>query len=154
MGYRSIDRLRLRCHIGLKDWGSATPVLRLDVDSNGESLAFGVNRRYAMTMDAIKDQVAGSLLRSARLGLGLSQTGFADVLGIAQPTLSAYESGRRQPTLPTLLRMLNRAGLDLQLELVERDDHDRVLAEWERTLDDATRQRLRSQGYRLVSDAA
>ena len=59
-----------------------------------------------------------------------------------------------QPTLPTLLRMLNRTGLDLRLELVERDDHDRVLAEWERTLDEATRERLRSRGYRLVSDAA
>jgi transcriptional regulator with XRE-family HTH domain len=105
-------------------------------------------------MDTIEDQVAGSLLRSARLRLGLSQTAFADVLGIAQPTLSAYESGRRQPTLPTLLRMLNRAGLELRLELVERDDHDQVLAEWESTLDDATRQRLRAQGYRLVSDAA
>ncbi|MDK1010738.1 MAG: hypothetical protein QGM48_06645 [Actinomycetota bacterium] len=49
--------------------------------------------------------------------------------------------------------MLNRAGLDLRLELAERDDHDKVLAEWERTLDDATRVRLRSQGYRLASDA-
>lgn len=107
-----------------------------------------------MGMDTIKEQVAGALLRSARLRLGLSQTGFADLVGIAQPTLSAYESGRRQPTLPTLLRMLTKAGLDLRLELVERDDHDRVLAEWERTLDDATRRRLRSQGYRLVSDAA
>ena len=131
----------------------------LEADEDDGTLAYLSNRRYAMTMDtmtmdAIDEQVAGALLRSARLGLGLSQTGFADVLGIAQPTLSAYESGRRQPTLPTLLRMLNRAGLDLRLELVERDDHDRVLAEWERTLDDATRQRLRSQGYRLVSDAA
>ena len=76
-----------------------------------------------MAMDAIEEQLVGSLLRSARLRLGLSQTAFADALGIAQPTLSVYESGRRQPTLPALLRMLNRAGLKLRLELVERDDH-------------------------------
>ena len=107
-----------------------------------------------MTMDTIEGRVAGALLRSARLRLGLSQTAFADLVGIAQPTLSAYESGRRQPTLPTLLRMLHRAGLELRMELAERDDHDRVLAEWERTLDEATRQRLRAQGYRLASDAA
>ena len=125
----------------------------LEADAVGGTLAYLSNRRYAMTMNAIDDQVAGSLLRSARLRLGLSQTRFADVLRIAQPTLSAYESGRRQPTLPTLLRMLNRAGLDLRLELAERDDHDKVLAEWERTQDDATRVRLRSQGYRLASDA-
>lgn len=105
-------------------------------------------------METIEERVAGSLLRSARLQLGLSQTAFADLLGIAQPTLSAYESGHRQPTVPTLLRMLNRAGLELRLELADRDDHDRVLAEWERTLDDVTRERLRSQGYRLTSDVA
>jgi len=105
-------------------------------------------------MKTTEEQLAASLLRSARIQLGLSQTQFADVLGIAQPTLSAYESGHRQPTLPTLLRMLNRAGLELRLELVERDDHDVVLAEWETTLNDTTKERLRSQGYRLVSDVA
>jgi len=107
-----------------------------------------------MGMKGMEEQVAGSLLQSARRRLGLSQTAFADLLEIAQPTLSAYESGRRQPTLPTLLRMLARAGLELRLELADRDNHDRVLAEWESTLDDATRQRLQSQGYRLASDAA
>jgi transcriptional regulator with XRE-family HTH domain len=129
-------------------------VVRLESDTDGETPAYLINRRYALSIDAIDGQVAGLLLRSARLRLGLSQTGFADVLGIAQPTLSAYESGRRQPTLPTLLGMLNRVGLDLRLDLVERDDHDRVLAEWEQTLDDATRQRLQSQGYRLVPEPA
>ena len=105
-------------------------------------------------MRGVEERIAGSLLQSARQRLGLSQTAFADLVGIAQPTLSAYESGHRQPTLPTLLRMLERAGLELRLELAERDNHDAVLAEWERTLDDATKQRLRSQGYRLASDAA
>ncbi len=105
-------------------------------------------------MMSIEDRLAGALLQSARVRLGLSQTAFAHLLGIAQPTLSAYESGRRQPTLPTLLRMLARAGLELRLELAARDDHDAVLAEWEQTLSEPTRERLRSQGYRLASDAA
>ncbi len=107
-----------------------------------------------MAMSGIEERVSGSLLQSARLRLGLSQTAFADLLGIAQPTLSAYESGRRQPTLPTLLRMLTRAGLELRLELAERGNHDAVLAEWEQTLSEPTKGRLRSQGYRLASDAA
>ncbi len=102
----------------------------------------------------MEHRVAGSLLHLARTRLGLSQTAFADLLGIAQPTLSAYESGRRQPTLPTLLRLLARAGLDLRLELADLDDHDAVLAQWELTLDDAARERLRARGYRLASDAA
>lgn len=105
-------------------------------------------------MASMEDRVAGSLLQLARTRLGLSQTAFADLLEIAQPTLSAYESGRRQPTLPTLLRLLARAGLELRLELAELDNHDAVLAEWEQTLDEATKERLRAQGYRLASDAA
>jgi len=56
--------------------------------------------------------------------------------------------------LPTLLRLLGRAGLELRLELADLDNHDAVLAEWELTLDDAARERLRAQGYRLASDAA
>ncbi len=107
-----------------------------------------------MNMSEVGETVAGALLRSTRVRLGLSQTAFAGLIGVAQPTLSAYESGRRQPTLPTLLGMLERAGYDLRLEVVERDVHDAVLGEWERSLDDWTRERLRRQGYRLVSDAA
>lgn len=107
-----------------------------------------------MGMSAVEDEVAGALLKSARGRLGLSQHSFADLLGIAQPTLSAYESGRRQPTLPTLLKLLARAGLDLRLQLAERDNHDDVIADWERSLSKNDRARLRAQGYRLVSDAA
>jgi transcriptional regulator with XRE-family HTH domain len=107
-----------------------------------------------MGMSTVEDQVAGALLVSARTRLGLSQTAFAALLGIAQPTLSAYESGRRQPTLPTLLRLLNRAGLDLRLDVVEQDRHDEVLAQWERSLGTPERDRLEAHGYRLVSRSA
>jgi len=102
-------------------------------------------------MESVEDRVACGLLLSARIRLGISQTAFADLLGIAQPTLSAYESGRRQPTLPTLLRLLGRAGLDLRMELADRDRHDEILAEWEHSLDERERARLEAQGYRLVS---
>src|SRR4051794_34132812 len=103
-----------------------------------------------MDMERLEDHVAGALLVSARGRLGLSQTAFAELIGIAQPTLSAYESGRRQPTLPTLMRLLARAGLDLRMELTEQDRHDAILAEWERSLDPRERERLEAQGYRLV----
>ena len=102
----------------------------------------------------VHEEVAGALLRSARIRSGLSQRAFAGLIGVAQPTLSAYESGKRQPTLPTLASMLARAGMELRLELVERDEHDAILGEWEASLDPDTRDRLRRQGYRLVSDAA
>jgi transcriptional regulator with XRE-family HTH domain len=103
-----------------------------------------------MAVGSIEDRVAGALLLSARTELGLSQTAFAELLCIAQPTLSAYESGRRQPTLPTLLRLLSRAGFDLRMELTELDRHDEILAEWERSLDERQRSRLAAKGYRPV----
>lgn len=126
----------------------------LVADTGPESsrpLPLPTHRRYAMDMKRLEDQIAGALLVSARGQLGLSQTAFAELLGIAQPTLSAYESGHRQPTLPMLLRLLARAGLDLRMELAEQDRHDQILAEWERSLDDRDRARLQAQGYRLVS---
>lgn len=76
--------------------------------------------------------VAGSLILSARLKAGLTQRELADRLGVSQPTVAAYESGRRQPTLPTLMRWLTAAGFDLHMALVPLDDHDRVLDSLER----------------------
>src|SRR5438445_1024533 len=105
-------------------------------------------------MRSVGEEVAGALLKSARLRLGLSQHAFAALLGVAQPTLSAYESDRRQPTLPMLLRLLGKAGLELRMQVTDRDDHDDLLAEWELSLSEDTRAQLRAQGYRLTSDAA
>jgi hypothetical protein len=61
--------------------------------------------------------VAATLLLTARERSGLTQRGLADRLGVSQPTIAAYESGRRQPTLHTLMRMLAAAGFDLELDL-------------------------------------
>ena len=49
------------------------------------------------------------------------------LLGITQPVVAAYESGRRQPTVPTLMRMLAAAGFDLRLSLAPHEDQDEVL---------------------------
>jgi transcriptional regulator with XRE-family HTH domain len=71
--------------------------------------------------------VAGSLVLSARLKAGLTQRQLADRLGVTQPVVAAYESGRRQPTVPTLMRMVLAAGFDLRLHLAPHEDHDEVL---------------------------
>ncbi len=71
--------------------------------------------------------VAGSLVLSARLKAGLTQRQLADRLGVTQPVVAAYESGRRQPTVPTLMRIVSAAGFDLRLSLAPHEDHDEVL---------------------------
>jgi predicted nucleotidyltransferase/DNA-binding XRE family transcriptional regulator len=56
---------------------------------------------------------AGALLRQARLRARLSQAELAARAGLTQSVISAYESGRRQPSLPTLARLVEAAGYEL-----------------------------------------
>jgi ABC-type microcin C transport system permease subunit YejB len=42
--------------------------------------------------------------------------------------ISAYERDRRQPTIPTLMGLLEAAGFELSMRLVPSDPHDQVLA--------------------------
>ena len=73
--------------------------------------------------------LSGSLLRLARRQTGLSQRELAAQAGVPQSMIAAYETGRREPTMPTLLKLINATGLDLRLHLAPLEDHDRVLAE-------------------------
>lgn len=72
---------------------------------------------------------AAGLLRYARLKAGLSQAALADRAGVPRTMVSAYERDQRQPTLPTLIRLLRAAGYDLRLGLERYDDHDEVLGQ-------------------------
>ena len=58
--------------------------------------------------------IAG-LLRAARGWAGFSQSLLARLSGIAQPKISAYESGRESPSTRTLVRLLDACGSDLRL---------------------------------------
>jgi uncharacterized protein len=58
-------------------------------------------------------ETAGALLRRARTRAGLSQAELAARAGVTQSVISAYESGHRQPALPTLSALIEAAGYDL-----------------------------------------
>ena len=60
---------------------------------------------------------AGALLRQARRGAGLSQVALAARAGVTQSVISAYESGHRQPSLPTLAALVEAAGYELVAEV-------------------------------------
>jgi predicted nucleotidyltransferase/DNA-binding XRE family transcriptional regulator len=70
-------------------------------------------------MDRV-DDTAGSLLRQARHGAGISQAELASRAGVAQSVISAYEAGRRQPSLPTLARLIDAAGSDLVVDIQQQ----------------------------------
>ena len=59
--------------------------------------------------------VANQVLMKAREAAGLSQAELAQLAGTSRPTLSAYEHGRKSPTLRTATRIVAAAGFDLTL---------------------------------------
>ena len=62
-------------------------------------------------------EMAGSLLRRARVGPGISQAELVLRAAVAQSVISAYEAGRRQPSLPTLARLIDAAVCDLVMDI-------------------------------------
>jgi transcriptional regulator with XRE-family HTH domain len=56
---------------------------------------------------------AAELLEHVRVSSGLTQEELARRAGTSRPTLSAYERGRKSPTVATFARLLSRAGWDL-----------------------------------------
>ena len=62
------------------------------------------------------------MLRDARRRARLSQTDVARRSGIAQSVISAYESGRREPAVPTLVRLIEATGHQLVLEVTPSPD--------------------------------
>src|ERR1051326_4654805 len=59
---------------------------------------------------------ASELLERARVSSGLTQEELARRAGTSRPTLSAYEHGRKSPTVATFARILARAGWELAAE--------------------------------------
>jgi transcriptional regulator with XRE-family HTH domain len=62
---------------------------------------------------------AAVLLRDARYCAGLSQVEIGRRVGVTQSVVSAYESGARQPSVPTLARLVAATGLELDMGLSE-----------------------------------
>jgi transcriptional regulator with XRE-family HTH domain len=58
----------------------------------------------------------GELLERARGSAGLTQGELARRAGTSRPTLSAYEHGRKSPTVATFARLLSEAGWELTAE--------------------------------------
>jgi transcriptional regulator with XRE-family HTH domain len=59
---------------------------------------------------------AAALLGRVRVSSGLTQEELARRAGTSRPTLSAYEHGRKSPTVATFARLLAEAGWELAAE--------------------------------------
>jgi transcriptional regulator with XRE-family HTH domain len=78
------------------------------------------------------DDVAAELIARIRKTSGFSQTELARRSGLDRSVLSAYEHGRRQPSVAALARIAAAAGMELDLKTASSaaaDEHaGRVLA--------------------------
>lgn len=77
---------------------------------------------------------AGNLIRLARHSAGLPQRELARRARTSQAALSAYEAGRKSPSLDTLARIVRASGYDLRIRLTPLDDHDHWVAAYEASL--------------------
>lgn len=66
-------------------------------------------------MSAESDAVAAGLIAQIRSTSGLTQTQLAQRSGLDRSVLSAYEHGRRQPSVAAMARIARGAGLELDL---------------------------------------
>lgn len=63
---------------------------------------------------------AATAIGGARRRAGLTQAQLAKLAGTSQSAIAAYESGKREPTLPTLQRMIRATGQEARL-VIEPD---------------------------------
>jgi uncharacterized protein len=108
----------------------------------------GLYRRSAIVQSVDRRSVsAGTLLRQARKQSRLSQVELATRAGVTQSVISSYESGRRQPSLPALARLIEAAGFELTLQL-RRQPNDL------RRLSGPVGRRVRRQRRAIIAAAA
>ncbi|MEP7112142.1 MAG: helix-turn-helix transcriptional regulator [Ilumatobacteraceae bacterium] len=71
------------------------------------------------------------LIRIARRQAELTQQALAVRAGTSQAAMSAYETGRRSPSVETLCRILAAAGFEVRMRLAAPDTHEpsRVISE-------------------------
>jgi predicted nucleotidyltransferase/DNA-binding XRE family transcriptional regulator len=93
------------------------------------------------------ESTAGRLLREARQRAGLSQTDLASRAGVTQSVISAYESGHRQPAIPTLTALIEATGHELVFSL--RQEPQELTR-----LSGPLGRRVRRNRHRLVAAAA
>lgn len=80
------------------------------------------------------EEYSRHLIRMARRQAGMTQVELAARARTSQAAISAYESGRRSPSVDTLCRILGAAGFEVRMRLSTPDTHDASRRSAERLL--------------------
>ena len=63
------------------------------------------------------EEMAARLIREARTRAGLTQVQLAARAGVTQSVISAYESAKRQPSMPMLVDLVRATGMQLAVQV-------------------------------------
>ena len=61
----------------------------------------------------MKSSDFGERIKTLRLSLGKSQKEFAEFIGIPQPSMSAYENGKNNPTIEVLINIADKCNVSI-----------------------------------------
>jgi transcriptional regulator with XRE-family HTH domain len=112
-----------------------------------------VVRSTAMGKFDAAPTLAAGLIRLARAKAGMTQVQLGERAGVDQQVISAYETGRREPTMPTLTRLLAAAGFEMRIQLAPVDDHDFSILEYLNTLPPDMRAQIEESARTRVEHA-
>jgi len=59
----------------------------------------------------------GRTIRERRKYLGIDQLSFCNIAGLSQHTLSSIENGTGNPSLATLIKILDVLGMELKIDI-------------------------------------
>jgi DNA-binding XRE family transcriptional regulator len=86
-----------------------------------------VPAKYRSRVQASLEAVS-TLIQDHRKKMGYTQEQLAESLGVAAMTIQFIEQGRRFPSLPMLIYICDRMGLDIRFEHEEEFDSKPLLA--------------------------
>lgn len=78
-----------------------------------------------------EDRLARRLLAVLRMKKGLTQAEVAAALGVSSVVFSRYETGKRQPSIDTLIQMADIFGVTVDYLLGRQDIEDSTLSDYE-----------------------
>jgi transcriptional regulator with XRE-family HTH domain len=78
------------------------------------------------TKRAIQSNLAGTMIRSRRLALEMTQSDVAEKLGVSQPLISQIEHGVAPPTIDQCEKLADLLDLDFSMIMFNRAK-DRVI---------------------------
>ena len=76
---------------------------------------------YVVIFSQMNINDIGGLMRKRRLVLGIDQRALSEISGIAVHTLSNIEAGKGNPTVTTLARILDALGMEISVNVKERE---------------------------------